>query len=146
MIMNFALLSFDKPVANSEIVISHIFTQVEGFKDFLGIKVLLVTCDVHDHRALATVTYQDSKKLFPDFLLRILIKPLCLSAQIAKLTRIYFCILLERSFKTYIRLDKYSGSLNCIESHLIWHSLVFDKVADYQSCTPADTCSTDYED
>jgi hypothetical protein len=51
MIVNLPLLSLDEPFSHSKEIITHIFTEVKGFKDLFSIELLLVGGHIHHHRA-----------------------------------------------------------------------------------------------
>lgn len=129
-IMDLPLLALHEPVALSEIVIAHIFAQVECFNQLLSHKLLLVAADVNYHRALATVTHYNSEELpAVEPLFSILVKPVSLLLQVAQLTAVLGRIVLEDPHEAWIRLYEIARLLNVCVSHLVRHLSLLYQIA-----------------
>lgn len=57
----------------------------------------------------------------------------------------FLSIVPKNTFETHIRLDKYTGILDCFKGFFIWHLSVFYQIRYYYGGTSADPRRTDHQ-
>jgi len=127
-VLDFALLALDEPVALPESVVANLLAKVEGLQELLRFQVLLVPTNVHDHGNIALVAIYHSEKLLvaSESLFGVLIKPFSFTLEIAQLAGMLLRIFLKSPLKAHIRVNENPRTLCRVVSHRIWHTVLLN--------------------